>query len=929
MYLTALAAMLASCTSSESELLGESPGKVKPTVDGKAPVAFNAYTNRSVTRAGQTGVLTIDSLMKAQAGGGGFGVFAYYTDLRKYDQTYVPNFMYNQGVFYNGTQSIWEYSPVMYWPNESGFDAQSDDEDKVTFFAYAPYVQHASAAAGSVEGEADWGITGFSRNTAQGDPLVKYIAAFTPLRSVDLCWGVCDQTSWEKYQSGNDYTQTMSKGFPWLNVEHPKGIDQKMTFNFKHALAQLNVQIDADVDGVIHDESSDVDASTKIYVRSISFTGIAMKGSLNLNNTVGGNTPEALWLDYSGLTDLPYGEAVTVKDGRRDGREGTQGAEALNETPTGLNDEIIQNETATPGVTHTKRNLFNSSGLTNSVCVIPTGEQMTVTIVYDVETANPSLSSTLSDGVTAGISVENKITKTVNFGAGNRGLKSGNKYTLNLHLGMNSVKFDAQMSNWDDGEDVQSDAWLPGNLAANSAVSLSLGTSQTLPLTSGTRTITATTRPSSDNVNWTNSNPAVATIAAAAGTRGENDVNGAKTVVITPVSPGVTILTATSEHGSSQCTVVVTDENSTDVKVTLDATELALYAGETGGVTATTNPTGQAVTWSSSNGAVATVDPSTGQINALTSGLARITATTASGHTASLNLSVKPTEVRLSQTTGQVVMNEDLVLTATTTPSGKSVSWSSNNTAVATVSDGTVHGVSPGTATITATIDGGGTATCFVTVIPSVAEVTAAPTPASLTYNGSAQNLLAGNGSCNYGTLQYSVTTTDAEPDEGTFSSTPPTATDAGTYYVWYYAKGRDGFDDSAVSKVTATISKKSCTISFGTHSYNKVTGDDNVTQTVTNDGDGKVTYTLSNAGGSNATINRSTGEVTLGSSAGTATVTATVEDGDNSTYATKTAQYTITITTTAVEVNNETNVSVGNYNSGTVEVQPGTDSTL
>ena len=49
--------------------------------------------------------------------------------------------------------------------------------------------------------------------------------------------------------------------------------------------------------------------------------------------------------------------------------------------------------------------------------------------------------------------------------------------------------------------------------------------------------------------------------------------------------------------------------------------------------------------------------------------------------------------------------------------------------------------------------------------------------------------------------------------------------------------------------------------------------------------------------GTTDAEVNTTTGEVTIGSAAGTATVTCTVTDGANYTYATKTASYNITIT--------------------------------
>ena len=428
----AAVALFAACTSDDFSGLAETT-PVNP--DGYA-VSFDAYAGRA-TRAGQTGVLGTTALQKSQGEGGGFGVFAYYTDLKKYDQTYMPNFMYNQGVFYNGSQ--WEYSPVLYWPNEYGSTAQSDDEDKVSFFAYAPYVETESVAAGSVKGDASYGITGFSRNTKVGDPQVRYIASFDPAKSVDLCWGVCDDESWKRIEGGS---QTFTPGLPWIDVEHPEATNQRMKFNFKHALAQLNVQIDA----VVDDDAS-LDAATKIWVRSISFTGIATHGSLNLNNV---KADEALWLDYSGTTDLPYGESVTVKDGRRDGREGANGAEANNELPQGLNPQLVQMYgAANAGVTTTAQNLFGTAAaLAAPVYVIPTGEAMTVTIVYDIETESANLPGYISDGTTHGVSIENRITKTIDFGTSAAGLQNGKKYTVNLHLGMNSVKFDAAVDEW-------------------------------------------------------------------------------------------------------------------------------------------------------------------------------------------------------------------------------------------------------------------------------------------------------------------------------------------------------------------------------------------------------------------------------------------------------------------------------------------------
>ena len=85
---------------------------------------------------------------------------------------------------------------------------------------------------------------------------------------------------------------------------------------------------------------------------------------------------------------------------------------------------------------------------------------------------------------------------------------------------------------------------------------------------------------------------------------------------------------------------------------------------------------------------------------------------------------VHPTSVTISPSTASVEMGETVQLTETILPTNatdKSVSWSSSNQSIATVSNGLVTGVSAGSATITVTTtDGGLTATCAVTVTPAI-----------------------------------------------------------------------------------------------------------------------------------------------------------------------------------------------------------------
>jgi uncharacterized protein YjdB len=138
------------------------------------------------------------------------------------------------------------------------------------------------------------------------------------------------------------------------------------------------------------------------------------------------------------------------------------------------------------------------------------------------------------------------------------------------------------------------------------------------------------------------------------------------------------------------------------------------------------NATNKNVTWSSSNTALATVS-STGMVTGITDGNATITVTTADGAftatcvitVTTVNIPVTGVSIQppaISICVGQTYQLSPIVIPENAT--NKAVTWSSSNTAVATVSStGLVTAVSSGTATITVTmVDGAFTATCFVTI---------------------------------------------------------------------------------------------------------------------------------------------------------------------------------------------------------------------
>jgi hypothetical protein len=433
--LFALAVMAAMTVSCDVNIDSDDAKKENVAVD------FSAYLGRA-TKAGMAGELTTAGLQAATAG---FGVFAYYTADEPYTGASGPSFMYNEKVTWDGSR--WVYEPIKYWPNQFGAAASSEEIDKVSFFAYAPYVE-VTPSNGMVTGDNKTGIVALSRNSVGGDPMVKYVVNMDPGKGVDLCWGVSKNGLTRSIDGENNH---VAAGAPYIDVVKLKQGD-KIEYDFRHALSAINVTIDAIVDATT--AGKDVDANTKIYVRSVSFEGLATKGALNLNSTVA-NGP--LWTDYSG-SGIPVAEVLTVYDGRRDGKEGVEGAVAGNETPTGLNPVLVQSRpysvpaTELPaGVTKTAVNLFNSTSSTASVFVIPSNEPLKVTIVYDVETKDDKLATLLSDGVTHGSTVENAITKSIQIGGHDFSLEAGKKYSIALHIGLTSVQFDASVSTWEGG----------------------------------------------------------------------------------------------------------------------------------------------------------------------------------------------------------------------------------------------------------------------------------------------------------------------------------------------------------------------------------------------------------------------------------------------------------------------------------------------
>jgi uncharacterized protein YjdB len=235
-----------------------------------------------------------------------------------------------------------------------------------------------------------------------------------------------------------------------------------------------------------------------------------------------------------------------------------------------------------------------------------------------------------------------------------------------------------------------------------------------------TSSVSATVSPSNasnKNVTWSSNNTSIANVTSSG--------------TVTGVSEGTAVITGTTDNGGYADTCVVTVKSNVVyvTGISVSPATLNLNTGETYNAVATvypSNATNKNVTWSSNNTSVANVS-SNGTITGVYAGTAVITARTSDGgYTDTCVVTVRSnvvsvTGINVSPDTMNLKVGQSSGATANVYPSNatnKNVTWSSNNTSIARVSsNGTITGVSEGTAVITGTTsDGGYTDTCIVYV---------------------------------------------------------------------------------------------------------------------------------------------------------------------------------------------------------------------
>ena len=221
---------------------------------------------------------------------------------------------------------------------------------------------------------------------------------------------------------------------------------------------------------------------------------------------------------------------------------------------------------------------------------------------------------------------------------------------------------------------------------------------------------------SNKNVFWTSSNPSVATV----------DKYG----VVKAISPGSTIIKATSEVGGYTDTAtieVVNYDNIIEEKsIAFDSSSYTVGIGSTKSlipIITPSNATFKSVRFESSNPSIATVDEN-GVVRGLKEGTVSITATTNRNRLkATTTIIVKyinATSVKVNTTNVNIAKNETFTLVATVLPSdatNKKVSYTVSNPNIATIdANGIITGTNAGTTTITITPSEGNQATVLVNV---------------------------------------------------------------------------------------------------------------------------------------------------------------------------------------------------------------------
>ncbi|HEX5437767.1 MAG TPA: Ig-like domain-containing protein [Gemmatimonadaceae bacterium] len=377
---------------------------------------------------------------------------------------------------------------------------------------------------------------------------------------------------------------------------------------------------------------------------------------------------------------------------------------------------------------------------------------------------------------------------------------------------------------------------------------------------------------------------------------GDNSVATVSTSgLVTAVAPGATVIQAESEgqRGFASISVGAVPVAS----VTVSPSSKTIVVGDTTRFTATPKDadgnalTGRTISWFSDNTTVATVNSSTGLVTAKATGTATISATV-EGKQGSATLTVQNAPVNsvtVSPSADTILIGQTASFTATlkdakgNTLTGRTITWKSTNTAIATVtSAGVATGKAAGTAGIIATSEGkADTATITVKPVP-VASVSVAPSETTIVVGDTLKLVATAKDSAGGALTGRTFAWTEDPTNLTSLTSSGGTATlvahDTGTVTVTATSEGKSGTATVHVHPApvaTVTVTPSADTLLIGNTAQLTATLKDKRGNTLTGR---TITWSSGNTGV--ATVDPTTGEVTTVTavSAGTTTITAMSE---------------------------------------------------
>lgn len=347
---------------------------------GNNAIEFSTYLGRNAQ--GSRGTETNDASIKSE--NGGFGVLAYYTEQANFAETNKPNFMWNQNVTYSN--SAWSYAPVKYWPTKGG--------DKVSFFAYAPYV-----ASGNANGIV------LSGNSATGTPTATITLPDDLSQTIDFVAAVQMNKTHDNAENANN------------NVR----------FTLKHEMTRVKVQAKLDK-SVYNTDASNTQNKTFVVIKDVKFNNNLKFYKSGIYTFSTDDSKRGKWAPVtndSKTTSLDLNkamEAETIKaNGAKSGnyKTGIQGVRLVDTT---------------------EKALFKNKEYLYLIPVpINSGDGSTATIEYDIVTED----SNLVKGYSC-----TSATKTVSLPAG--AFQQGKSYNYTFIINLDEIVLDATVEKWDE-----------------------------------------------------------------------------------------------------------------------------------------------------------------------------------------------------------------------------------------------------------------------------------------------------------------------------------------------------------------------------------------------------------------------------------------------------------------------------------------------